>query len=761
MKENYEKASVYFDQYAEYINGRPADNVLYRMAYTQYATGQANKAIENFEVVALKDDSLGQYASYYLGDLYLQTGNKEFAATAFQKAHSASYDQQISQEALFQEAKVLLELGRYGTAIDRLNAYRSQYPQGTHTTESNELLGVAYLNTENYDQAIAHLESLNLSSPRLKRAYQKVTYLKASELFNAGKFYNAVQMWDKSASYPEDKQLLAQTRFWQGEAYSIGKKYPEAINAYSAVFRNAEPASNEFQRSRYGIGYAYYNTRQYDKALPHFRQFVSENRSGNKEYYADALTRLGDSYYITKQYGQAQDAYAKAISANTPDAGYVLYQQGVVYGLQDNASGAMSSLDQMIANYPNSPYIDDAIFEKARLQFEDSKYSQAVNTFSNLISRHPQSQYVPFALLRRALSNTNLNNPQRAEEDYKRILDKHTSHEVAQSALLGLQEILNQQGRPGEADRYVARYKQANPGDQALETIEFESARNTYLSQNYNAAIRSLKEYLQAYPSSPYTAEAKFYLAESYYNTGDPGEAINYYQQVSVTSGTFANRSLRRIADIGQSEGKYGDAIPALRSLAANARDKKEKYTAWSGLVRAYYTVGKYDSVSYFSRLILERGNVDANAQNLGYLYLGKAAMAQNKYDEASDHFLNTINTAVDENSAEASFRLAEIQHIRKQYEQSIQTLYDLTNRFSAYENWIGKAFLLMADNYLGQDNIFQAKATLNSLAENSPDEEVVSEAKARLQIIEKKENAIRQQQNLADTTGGYEVIEN
>ncbi|MFA0963898.1 tetratricopeptide repeat protein [Roseivirga sp. BDSF3-8] len=760
MKEQYEKASTYFDEYRSGISGRPADNVLYRMAFTQYATGQNDKAIKNFEVVALKDDSLGQYASYYLGDLYLEQGNKEYAVTAFQKAHAAAHDARISQEALFQEAKVLLDLARYSTAIDRLQAYTSRYPQGRHRTEAAELLGEAYLYTNNYDQAIAYLESLDLNSPRLRKAYQKVTYLKASELFNAGKFANAVAMWDKSANYPEDKNLLGRARFWQGEAFSIGRKYPEAINAYGAVFRNADPNTEAFLRSRYGIGYAYYNTKQYDRAMPHFRQFVAEADPGSP-YYADALMRLGDTYYIAKQYGQAQDAYNRSLKSGSQEGGYVLYQQGVVYGLQGKADQAVATLSRAVEEYPNSPYADDAMFEKARIQFEESNYSAAVNGFSTLISRFPQSEYVPFALLRRGLSNNNLGNTQRTEEDYKRILESYTSHEVAQSALLGLQEVLNRQSRGGEADRYVAMYKKANPGDQALETIEFEAARTTYFSKNYDQAINSLKEYLRSYPSSPYTAEAKFYLAESYYQTGRPGEAIKYYQQVSRTSGTFANRSLRRIADIGSAEGQYAEAIPALRSLANNARNIKEKYTAWSGLVRAYYSVQKYDSVSYYARLIIDKGNVDANAQNLGYLYLGKAAMAQNKYDQATDHFLNTMNTAVDAYSAEAQYRLAEIQYRQNKYEQSIQTLYDLSERFGAYEEWIGKAFLLIADNFLALDNIFQAKATLNSIVENSPDQNVVKQAKAKLTLIEEKEETIRQQQNQTDTTGGYEVIEN
>ena len=55
---------------------------------------------------------------------------------------------------------------------------------------------------------------------------------------------------------------------------------------------------------------------------------------------------------------------------------------------------------------------------------------------------------------------------------------------------------------------------------------------------------------------------------------------------------------------------------------------------------------------------------------------------------------------------------------------------------FSNHDYWFGKTFLLIADYFVAQNELFQAKATLNSIIEGSPVEEVVAEAKQRLEKL-------------------------
>src|SRR5690606_41991930 len=86
------------------------------------------------------------------------------------------------------------------------------------------------LNSNDYAQALKHIEGLPVKTDRIKRAYQKVAFYKGAEYFNDARFYNAVQMFEKSLEFPLDKAFVVMSHFWAGEAYNTGRKYDEAIN---------------------------------------------------------------------------------------------------------------------------------------------------------------------------------------------------------------------------------------------------------------------------------------------------------------------------------------------------------------------------------------------------------------------------------------------------------------------------------------------------------------------------------------------------
>jgi TolA-binding protein len=167
--------------------------------------------------------------------------------------------------------------------------------------------------------------------------------------------------------------------------------------------------------------------------------------------------------------------------------------------------------------------------------------------------------------------------------------------------------------------------------------------------------------------------------------------------------------------------------------------------------MESFYLTQQYDSADVYARIILERGNVNAGAENKASLYLGKTAMARGELETAKDEFLNTLNAARDEYGAEAKYLLADILHQQKEYKQSNETLISLNSDFAEYQEWVGKAYLLLADNYVAMENVFQAKATLQSLIENFPSQQVKEASRKKLLEIDKRQ-ADEQLKQAADT---------
>jgi predicted negative regulator of RcsB-dependent stress response len=211
------------------------------------------------------------------------------------------------------------------------------------------------------------------------------------------------------------------------------------------------------------------------------------------------------------------------------------------------------------------------------------------------------------------------------------------------------------------------------------------------------------------------------------------------------------NKVTGRIAELQFKSGDFNSAVISYRKLASMASNKKDQFNAWAGLMQSFYLLASYDSSRRYAQLILEKGNISPGAANQAALFLGKNAMARGDYDTAKDEFLHTLNTAQDEYGAEAKYLLGEIFYLTGDHKQAYETLVSLNTDFAAYTEWVGKSYLLMADNSLAMGDSFQARYTLKSLIDNFPLQEVKDRAREKLRRLDEQEQKAA---TPSDTTG-------
>lgn len=755
FKKDYKNAVVSYEQYLEDNAAKAESALLFRAGFSYYSLEQDNKAIEYLKTSAAKQDSISYYASYYLGVLYLKQGNKPYALNSFGFSRNYTKDKKLVEESVFQHSKISYDVGNSDLAITEFEKFLPSFPGSDHTVEVKEILAQAYVNGNNYTKAIEYIESLPKRSASMEQAYQKATFLKGAELFNKEEYAEAVKTFEKSLSSAADPKYTALSGFWCAEAFSIGRRYEESIPLYQKAISLSSSVDPEvLSRARYGLGYAHYNLQQYDQALFNFKEFVNKS-SRNQTVYSDGVIRLADCYYVSKNYTEAITNYNRARQLNSPDDDYIIFQTGVINGILRKYADARTQFNTLITNYPKSQYRDEAIFQRAQFEIEQGNYQVAADGLSQLINEKTGSHFLPYAYMRRAASYYNLKQYDRTIQDYITVLKQYPSHPVAQQVLLPLQEALGIAGRGSEFETYLADFKKANPGNKDLEVVEFESAKNFYFDQQYQKAITGFSSFLSVYPQSSKVQDAKYYTAESYYRLREFDKALAFYIELgNDPTSTWMSKSVARIAEVQFKQGKYDPAIVSFHRSERLASNKKELYTAWSGLMESYYLLAKYDSVNVYANLILEKGNVNAGAVNKASLFLGKSAMAKGDYETAKDEFLNTLNSARDEFGAEAKYSIAEIFYLTKDYKQSSETLLALTTEFPSYDEWVGKAFLLLGDNYLAMNQLFQAKSTLQSLIDNKfPLQHIQNAAAEKLKIIADAE--LKEKQKLeADTLG-------
>jgi len=132
------------------------------------------------------------------------------------------------------------------------------------------------------------------------------------------------------------------------------------------------------------------------------------------------------------------------------------------------------------------------------------------------------------------------------------------------------------------------------------------------------------------------------------------------------------------IARVGELEFRQGNFENAVRSVpeAFGAGGKQEEeYTAWNGLMESYYLLANYDSCDVYAKKILDQGNVKCQRAKIRLHCSGQECNGKGDYESAKDEFLTTLNSARDENGAEAQILLAEIFYLNKEYKQCYETL--------------------------------------------------------------------------------------
>lgn len=716
-KKSYTEALSHYD---EFLNAslKVSDKIYYRAGLSAYNINRKGKAEEYLKVAALTEDTVAQVASYYLGIMYLEQSNYQFAANSFNKALELSFNPLMKEESMFLVGKTNVSAGNYRKAIIQLKDYLIVNNRGEHRAEANELISHSYMQSSDYEGAIAYIEGLSSLSIPIKKVYQEITLREGILLFNKSRFSSAKEFFKKSERYPVDDSISAKANYYLGESYAITRDYRQSVSYYKKSLNKVVLPTD--YSIYYGLGYSLYNVRNYKEAEVAFSKFITYQPT--IERYAEALVRLGDLAYVSKSYKKAIVRYDNALRKGYEKPDYLYYQKGVVFYYQRDVEKASLSFNTILKNYPNSVYFDDALFQLGQLYNEASQYDRAFSYFDRLITQHQSGPYLPEALLRRASLYSQRDEHEKAVQDFKRVLLKFPTHSSTQGALLGIQSSLIKLDQNQEFANILEEYRALNPDNDQLEQISFEAAKELYYSQHYKQAIIKLKRFVETYSLSSYKTQALFLIADAYYRLDERLTSIQAFEAIEDAKDKGLKvRVHERLAELLFIEERHDESIRYYTSLLSYADRSKDTLRAYEGLMKNYYSLAQYTSALNYGEMILTQKRVPTYLRNTVLMTKAKSFLALDNEGRAVDNLLEILNGKDQEKGAEAKFLLAKIKYDKKAFQESISLLYELKERYPEEEKWLSKSYILIAQNYMELGELLQAKATLTSIVENSP----------------------------------------
>jgi tetratricopeptide (TPR) repeat protein len=231
------------------------------------------------------------------------------------------------------------------------------------------------------------------------------------------------------------------------------------------------------------------------KAMENYRRFL-ELQNTDPKLRAEAMRRLGDLNLdagelerLEQEVTQVDLQGAEAIKLYTtllkaypeyPRNDQVLYQLARAYETTGQPEQALATLDRIVAQYPQTPHLDEVQFRRGELLFSNKRYAEAEKAYAAVIGRGGASAFYQQSLYKHGWSLFKQSQTLESLPSFGGVLDREL----------------------GTNPRKPVKLESLKRGDREL--VE-DTLRVMSIAFSYNDGAASLEQYVKEHGERPYT----------------------------------------------------------------------------------------------------------------------------------------------------------------------------------------------------------------------------------------------------------------
>src|SRR5436190_18415115 len=115
---------------------------------------------------------------------------------------------------------------------------------------------------------------------------------------------------------------------------------------------------------------------------------------------------------------------------------------------------------------------------------------------------------------------------------------------------------------------------------------------------------------------------------------------------------------------------------------------------------------------------------------------IAKSYEVGGQYDLAIANFKSVVQLNKAALAAEARYEIANCWFQVNKLSEAEKAAFETINKSGSYDYWVTKAYILLGDVYFTQKDYFNAKATFQSIVDNSINAELKGEAQSKLSRV-------------------------
>jgi len=168
------------------------------------------------------------------------------------------------------------------------------------------------------------------------------------------------------------------------------------------------------------------------------------------------------------------------------------------------------------------------------------------------------------------------------------------------------------------------------------------------------------------------------------------------------------------------------------------------------GLLRCQYQLQKWTEAMENAKELTAAKGSSADDKSLANMAIAKSYQVAGDYGNAITNFRSVVQINKAALAAEARYEIAACYLQLNKLADAEKSAFETINKSGSYDFWITRAYILLGEVFWKQKDYFNAKATLQSVVENSRNSELKEEAQVKLELVteeEKKNSKIENNQ--------------
>ena len=742
--EDFETASPYLELAWEGTDG-PGRNpeFAYQVGYTRYRLGEWRGALDCLPLATYGEDELAQNAAYHMADCYLEMGDRARAKQAFKTAATPEFDLDIQEDAFFHYAKLAYELSfnPFDDAIVAFETYLEQFPSSPRRDEAYRFLLQVHMTSRDYERALKALGNITDPDETVRSAAQVLSFNRAVELFQNNQLSQSLTFFKRSRGYNVDPQLHAETFYWEGEILYNKGNYSGAAAAYAQFSTTPGSYLSELHNDAdYARGYAHYKSEKYTDALSAFRSYLETHPDDDPSRMRDAELRAADCFYALKSFDQAAKYYDRVLARGVKPLDYALFQRAMSAKLDEDLAGQLGRLNQLLSDHPNSRLVVEALFQAGRTHIELGELEAAEAKLLSLVDGYGATPRAKQALVELCLVGVKQGQEDKVLALWDRIRNDYGNDNIAADAYNIVEPLLIRRGLLDNLPAAVGL------DGAEIEQRIFESASYLALENRCDEALPRLSEYIRQYPAGLFIGEAQFYSGNCQFDQGNTEAAYDAYVAVlAMPADEFTEASAVGAATIAWNAGEHRAALGHYETLEEVAMLQTNRLEAAIGQMRCHYLLGQESQAADFAARVMYDPATPDDIRRTAKLWNARIACNQGRHSTVLQD-LDELVTFGGSAGAEAQYLLAEHAFNTENFDGCESMLFGLIETFYQQETWRNKGFLLLVSTYIGLNDLFQARATAESILANvsTPEvQEAVSDLLFEIDALEAAQNAV------------------